>query len=115
FHLKTVDFTMEWVVMPQSEDHISLDQIEMYSMGKLNDADSARIEEHLLICGPCRERLEETERYAAAMRSAARTLQNERPREPWWSLRPVWVGAFTTAAALLLFLIFRPSTPVAPF
>ena len=29
------------------------------------------LEEHLLICGGCRERLESTDEYVAAMRSAA--------------------------------------------
>jgi hypothetical protein len=49
------------------------------------------------------------------MRGAARTLQAEPARVPWWWLRPVWVGAVATAAALLLFLMLRPTTPVAPF
>jgi hypothetical protein len=35
------------------------------------DAEAGPLEEHLLICAACRERLDETAQYAAAIRAAA--------------------------------------------
>jgi len=45
--------------------HTSEDDLESYSMQTLPEADLERVEEHLLICAECRDRLEETEQYLA--------------------------------------------------
>lgn len=46
------------------------DQLELYALERLTEAEQAVIEEHLLICQACRERLDEVEAYAKAMRQA---------------------------------------------
>jgi hypothetical protein len=42
---------------PLTQQHISDDSLERYSMGRLTEAQIAPIEEHLLICEECRDRL----------------------------------------------------------
>src|SRR5260370_34400908 len=43
--------------------HISEDDVEQYAMRTLNEADLDRLDDHLLVCPECQERLDETERY----------------------------------------------------
>lgn len=50
--------------------HIDDDALEAYSLGRLADADAAPVEEHLLVCAECRDRLAEWDEYVRAMRSA---------------------------------------------
>lgn len=50
--------------------HISEDRLELYSMGRLSERDVANIEQHLLICSPCRRKLEEVESFVGAIRAA---------------------------------------------
>lgn len=52
--------------------HIDDDALEAYSLGRLGDAESAPVEEHLLVCAECRERLAGWDEYITAMRRAMR-------------------------------------------
>lgn len=61
--------------------HTSEDYIEKFAMGTLSEAELAPIEEHLLICSECRDRLEVTERYAVAMRAAAARIRESETAE----------------------------------
>ena len=45
-------------------------------MRTLPEAEIHPLEEHLLICSPCRERFQEMDVYVAAMRSAAAEIAN---------------------------------------
>ena len=51
-------------------DHPSDDDLEKYAMGKLPEAEGGPIEEHLLFCELCRERLDDTDEFVAAMKAA---------------------------------------------
>jgi len=51
--------------------HASDELLEQYAMCKLPEPDTADLEEHLLICSECRDRLEETETFLLAFRQAA--------------------------------------------
>ena len=68
----------------------------------------ARVEEHLLICETCRDRLEEADVYAAAMRGAAQSLRMEtqlsdpQPARSWF---PLWSDALAVGVALLVFAL----------
>jgi hypothetical protein len=55
---------------PEAMPHISDDSLEQYAMGTLPEADLGAVEEHLLTCGNCQDRLKVTDNYVAAMRSA---------------------------------------------
>ena len=50
--------------------HQGDDQLELYALGRLSEPEQAVIEEHLLICEACRQRLDDVEAYAKAMRQA---------------------------------------------
>lgn len=54
--------------------HIDDDALEAYSLGRLADTDAAPVEEHLLVCAECQDRLAGWDEYIAAMRGAMRTF-----------------------------------------
>lgn len=59
--------------------HISDEMLEQYAMERILDPESEALEEHLLICPECRDRLQTMEEYVAAMKSAAgKTRESER-------------------------------------
>ncbi len=105
------------VTMPTPrKKHPSDDELEMYVLGRLDEVHTAPVEEHLLVCEPCRERLQEIEEYAVAMRHALVELDVEagqKEETPWPSRlknwfavpMPVWAGA---AAALIVLVVFLP-------
>ena len=58
-------------------NHISEEVLEQYAMRTLPEsAELGRLEEHLLICSECRNRLQTMDDYVAAMRSAAAKLRS---------------------------------------
>ncbi len=110
------------MAMPGSEEHLRDEDFERYSMGDLRPDESERWEDHLLVCGACRARVEESDFYVAAMRKAATRLRTEaRPSEQrsaweaarqWWTALPAWApvaaGLAVLALSALLFFSGRP-------
>jgi anti-sigma factor RsiW len=47
------------------------DRLDLYALGRLPDVETTEVEEHLLLCETCRDRLSETDRFIAALRYAA--------------------------------------------
>ena len=62
-------------LFPAMADHISDDDLELYSTGRLAARNSAPPEEHLLICVRCRERLARVDEYVEVMREATKEAQ----------------------------------------
>ncbi len=61
--------------------HLSDDDLERYAMGAVKDeGELAALEEHLLVCGWCIERAEQSDRYIETMRAALRRLQAKRKK-----------------------------------
>jgi hypothetical protein len=98
--------------------HASEDALEHYVLGGLDEQEVADVEEHLLVCSTCQARLEETESFITAMRSAAGKLRAE-PPSAWEELRsrfsrlmamptPVWATA-AVAALVVCALALTPS------
>jgi anti-sigma factor ChrR (cupin superfamily) len=58
-----------------ADRHIDEETTEKYAMGKLSARAAALIEEHLLICGRCRQSLAASDAYIAAMGLAAAKLR----------------------------------------
>jgi predicted anti-sigma-YlaC factor YlaD len=56
-------------------EHAAEDDFERCAVRTLPAPESELLEEHLLICQSCRDRLESTGQHAAAMRSAAATIR----------------------------------------
>ena len=59
--------------------HPSEDDLEAYAMRTLPEQEIGPLEEHLLICSACRDRLQGTDEYVAAMRAAAGKIRQEEP------------------------------------
>jgi anti-sigma factor RsiW len=55
-----------------SDGHFDEEPLEQYALGKSTGADLAAVEEHLLVCQRCRDRLAELERFISAFRGAVR-------------------------------------------
>jgi anti-sigma factor RsiW len=49
---------------------ITDDDVELYALDRLADERALLVEEHLLVCMECRERLAEWDAYVGAMRTA---------------------------------------------
>ena len=67
----------------------------------------AAVEDHLLICRFCQNRLVETDQFLPVFRAAATQVDAHTAPEPRrvFASRMVWAGAVASAAALLVFLI----------
>ena len=52
-------------------EHIAEDNLERYLMKTPPEAELGRVEEHLLICHECQNRLQAMDEYVTAMKSAA--------------------------------------------
>src|ERR1700737_3299472 len=66
--------------------------LESYAMGTLAEPTLGELEEHLLICAHCRERLTDTNAYVTAMRSAAGGLeQRDESRKLFWARASGWL------------------------
>lgn len=63
------------LLMTSSASHLPEDWLEEYAFGRLRRAPLARVEEHLLVCEQCRQRLVETEDFMRATRVAAWRLR----------------------------------------
>jgi hypothetical protein len=61
-----------------TSDHIWDDEMERYCLGKVKkEAELAPIEEHLLVCESCVERVEKAQRYVDTMQVALDRLNRE--------------------------------------
>jgi hypothetical protein len=64
-------------------------------LGRLPEPEVAVVEEHLLVCVSCQERLDEVELFAMAMRQAISTEPLARERTMWFAwLRPLVQNRF---------------------
>jgi hypothetical protein len=84
--------------MPQQIPHETDEQLELYALRRLSDERIEAVEEHLLVCAVCQERLNDVEAFATAMRDAIGSEPVLVPRRPWfqWLRTPAvaWGGAF---------------------
>jgi hypothetical protein len=82
--------------------HPEEDVLEQYAMGKLNEPIVESIEDHVLVCASCQDRLDFTETYVSSMRSALKSAQQVAAVENPWKARiagwfqmpaPAWAAA----------------------
>jgi anti-sigma factor RsiW len=103
--------------------HQTDEQLERYALGCLPEPWMAEVEEHLLVCATCQERVDDLEAYSLAMRQAISTEPAKAaPRFAWlqqwfawlqqsWLKAPVLVWAGGLAAIVFsvsLYLQFVP-------
>jgi anti-sigma factor RsiW len=55
--------------------HASEDDLERYVMQTLPDSETGPLEQHLLACSVCRDRLTATDEYVTAMKAAGKIRQ----------------------------------------
>lgn len=96
------------------ERHIDETTLERYVMGALSGGATAEVEQHLLICETCRQRVTEAEDYVRAMRSAAESAPGASESARWWGFR--WLVPAVAFAALAVFALVRlgPRTSSSP-
>ena len=83
--------------------HPMEDVLERYALGNARAGEIEPLEEHLLICSHCQERLSETDLYIFALRDATKILSGEsRVRRPSKNFWPVWAVGFAALAMALL-------------
>jgi len=104
------------------QSHIETEDLELYAMGRISEERSAVLEEHLLLCAQCQDRLEEMDRFLKAFRQAA--AQEPLPalslagrvREffaSWVIARPSYaLGAVATAVLAVVLLVPRQAETV---
>ena len=81
-------------------EHPSEDTLEEYAFGRLAEQDAAPLEEHLLLCAGCQDRLGELDEYIRLMKTAA-ALEPRRVTARW----RVWTGAGALCASALLAMV----------
>ena len=67
-------------------EHIAEETLESYAMENLQGKRAVEVEEHLLFCDLCREKLSEEITFSRSMKAAAPMLPVERERS-WWKWR----------------------------
>lgn len=83
--------------MRQIHRHMDTEEAERYLLGDSPDPEAAELEEHLLICAECRERISETEVYLSSMRDAAEEVRAH-PGDTDWCLAHRFSGVAAGAA-----------------
>lgn len=68
-----------------SISHQTEEQLELYALGRLPGPAIAVVEEHLLVCISCQERLDEVEAFALAMRDAIADEPATQARSGWFA------------------------------
>lgn len=94
--------------------HPSADLLELYCLGRLQDADCASLEEHLLICASCQDQLAELDLFVTSFRAAASTPPPQaRPEPGVWNWRPAlnWALPAVAAIAITAFYSLNPLQP----
>lgn len=95
--------------------HGTDDQLENYALGRLPDSELPAIEEHLMVCTGCRERVDQMEEFAIGMRDAlvAGAAQAALTGHSWlstagmnWLRKPAFSLALGFALLIAVLLIF---------
>jgi len=94
--------------------------LELYAREKLGGLELETVEEHLLVCEGCQDRVEETDSYVRGMRSALALPENVRESERWQFPNlltfpaPVWAAAAVLLLAMGGIVATRSLTLSAP-
>ncbi len=85
--------------------------LELYCLNRLEEEEAAGIEEHVLLCESCQQRIADLDGFLKAARQATRDLRSEEkysePSLSWaWIRRPAWAAA---GALALLTIALAPS------
>ena len=94
------------VIMSDTHRHVDAEDLERYSIGSSPPDAIPPIEEHLLTCEGCQDRLLETDDYLLAMRTSAEQLRREvkavKRRE--WRI-PSWFPVMVAATCAIVLVV----------
>ena len=101
------------VMMTDIHRHVDAEDLERYSMGSFPLEDAPRIEEHLLTCDGCRNRLLEADEYLFVMRASSAywrrnegtSKKNSKCRE--WRM-PTWFPGLVAVACGIVLVVATP-------
>jgi hypothetical protein len=89
--------------------HLDAEDLERYSMGTSSVEQTRLIEEHVLTCEACQDRLRETDNYLLAMRMASQQLRRDERAAVGREWRfPTWFPALAAVACGLLLVVVTP-------
>lgn len=89
---------------PSHDRHVAEENLERYAMHTMAEDESVQVEEHLLLCDPCRQQLEEMEAFIRSMRSAAQEYREEKSSVgTWFGMNPRVLSA--CAACLVVAVV----------
>jgi hypothetical protein len=66
----------------ERDEHVGEDQLESYSIGNLAERHAAHVEEHVLICETCQDRLADSDSWVRSIRRGA--LRRPSARKSFW-------------------------------
>lgn len=96
--------------------HPGEDELELYCLDRLDEPQAAPIEEHLLVCEACRQRVTDLDVFLKAAMQATRELRSEERYSgagtSWtWLFRPGWIaaGALAVLALAVVPVMRRPA------
>jgi hypothetical protein len=85
------------IVTNSPTTHIEEELLERYSLGKLGEDECASLEEHLLVCHSCQDRLAETDEFVRTIRAAVPRLaakpHTSKPEAPLGQEKGMSAGA----------------------
>ncbi|MDX2267818.1 MAG: hypothetical protein NW208_06920 [Bryobacter sp.] len=83
--------------------HLTDEVIELYCLGLLeNEQEVATVEEHLLYCGYCQDRLAKSQNYVDAFKDAAKQVAQDPPESSGKSFLRAWPIAVVAAGLALV-------------
>jgi hypothetical protein len=92
--------------MRDSDRHLDAEHLERYSLGTSALEDGALLEEHLLACEECQDRLLKTDEYVLAMQMASKQRRRDEKTAMGRQWRfPAWFPALAAAACCLLLVV----------
>ena len=89
--------------------HVDTEDLERYSMGTSPPEAAALLEEHLLTCDGCRDRLRDTDAYLRAMQTSSEQIRRDEKaakRREW--RMPAWFPVMVTVACGLVLVVATP-------
>jgi hypothetical protein len=95
--------------MSEMHCHVDAEDLERYSMGASPLETTPFIEEHLLTCDSCRNRLRETDVYLLAMRTSSEQVRRDEKaaKRREWRI-PAWFPIMATVACGIMLVVVTP-------
>jgi hypothetical protein len=89
--------------------HVDAEVLERYSMGTSPSEEIPLIEEHLLMCEGCQERLRQTDEYLLAMRASSEQLRRDEKAAEGRQWRiPAWFPVLAAVACVIVLVVATP-------